>query len=94
MEDAAQESALVHKERGRPRTLGCREMLQREILRLRIADLRSAIADLVGAVPESLEFLNLPRRSLRGARNSTRQGVRLPASEIVHGPPEIRECIA
>ena len=96
LEDAAQESALADKERGRTRTFRCGEMLQREILRLRITNpthFRSA-TDLVRAVAKSLEFLNLPRRPVRRARNSTRQSVRLPAAEIVH--PEIRErqCIA
>ena len=89
LDDAAQESALVDKERGRPRTFRCGEMLQRDILRLRIADathFRSA-TDLVGAVTKSLEFLNLSRRAVRRARNSARQSVRLPAEEIAECTP-------
>ena len=87
LENATEESTLAHKQRGRTRTFRGGKMLQREILWLRIAyctHFRSATADLVRAVPKSLEFLDLlPRRSVGRARNSARQSVRLPAEEKV-----------
>ena len=89
LEDATEESALAHKQRGGTRTLrGGGKMLQREILWLGIPYCthfrRATAADLVmGAVAKSLEFLDLlPWRSVGRAGNSTaRQSVRLPAKE-------------